>query len=159
MPVKQVARGVAIGVFVGFLPIVPFHTITALALAFIFRASKLAAALCTFFVNPLTMIPFYAMLYSVGKIFMPGSHTVFMPEELGIKAIVKVGLEQGWDFLHVMILGGLLLGTPFALLSYFTSYKLLKRYRKKKAERFAERHIDAPSAYSVCNENTKDVMK
>lgn len=146
LPVEQVARGVAIGVFVGCLPIVPFHTVTALMLAFIFRASKLASVLCTFFVNPLTMIPFYAMLYNVGKFFMPGSHAAFMPDKLGIKDIVKVGLGQGWDFLHIMIIGGLALGAPLALLAYFASCHLIRRYRENKAGLSGTRQESAPES-------------
>ncbi|HCO12075.1 MAG TPA: DUF2062 domain-containing protein, partial [Desulfonauticus sp.] len=41
----KVALGLALGVFVGFLPIVPFQIVTAVSLAFLVKGNKLAAAL------------------------------------------------------------------------------------------------------------------
>ena len=38
-----IALGLAIGVFVGFTPTIPFHTVLAVALAFLFKGSKAAA--------------------------------------------------------------------------------------------------------------------
>ena len=49
------ARGVAVGIFIGITPTIPFHTILALIFAYVLRGSKIAALLATFLVsNPLT---------------------------------------------------------------------------------------------------------
>ena len=53
-----VALGMAIGVFISVTPTIPFHTVIALALAFILRGSKAAAAIGVWFSNPVT-IPFF----------------------------------------------------------------------------------------------------
>lgn len=91
---------------------------------------------------------------------MPGSHAVFTPDDLGIKAIIKVGLEQGWGLLHVMILGGFVLGIPFAILAYFASHALIKRYRDKRNARSTARCEDhSPASCAGCNEKSKDVNK
>ena len=55
-----VALGMAIGVFVGVTPTIPFHTALALGLSFIFRGSKAAAAIGVWFSNPIT-IPFFLL--------------------------------------------------------------------------------------------------
>jgi uncharacterized protein (DUF2062 family) len=61
----ELARGVAIGIFVGITPTIPFHTILALILAMILRGSKIAALLATVLVsNPLT---FVSQKYYLGK--------------------------------------------------------------------------------------------
>lgn len=54
-----IAVGIAIGVFIGITPTMPFHTVIAIALAFIFRGSKAAAALGVWFCNPVTAPFFY----------------------------------------------------------------------------------------------------
>ena len=51
------ARGVAVGTFVGITPTIPFHTVLALFLAFILRGSKIAALLTSVLIsNPLTFL-------------------------------------------------------------------------------------------------------
>ena len=50
-----VAMGMAIGIFVACTPTIPFHTVIAIFLAFLFRGSKVAAAIGVWFSNPLTM--------------------------------------------------------------------------------------------------------
>ena len=69
-----VARGMAVGVFVGCLPVIPFQTVIALALAVVLRCNKLAAALGTWVSNPLNVPFFYYGLYKVGIFFIPQCH-------------------------------------------------------------------------------------
>ena len=59
-----VATGMAIGVFVGITPTIPLHTVLALALAFLFRVSKVAAALGVWCSNHVTIPFFYYWSYS-----------------------------------------------------------------------------------------------
>ena len=46
---QYLSRGMAIGIFVGFTPTIPFHTILAVMLAIFFRGSKSAAAIPAYF--------------------------------------------------------------------------------------------------------------
>lgn len=63
---RSVPRGVAIGLFVAV--IIPFmHTIIAILLAIPARANVAVAAVCTLFVNPLTIPPLYYAAYRIGS--------------------------------------------------------------------------------------------
>ena len=48
---SSLARGVAVGTFIGITPTIPFHTVMTLALAFLLRGSKVAALLATVIVS------------------------------------------------------------------------------------------------------------
>ncbi|MFS8808493.1 DUF2062 domain-containing protein, partial [Synechococcus sp. R6-10] len=62
---KEIARGLAVGVFAGCFPIFGFQTLAALVLAVPFRGNKLAAAAGTWVSNPFTYVPIYAFNYQV----------------------------------------------------------------------------------------------
>ena len=102
----NIALGVALGIFVGFLPIIPFQTVVVLTLAFIFRGNKVAAAICTVISNPFNVIPFYTMLYLVGRVFLPLEVPAFDPKHLEMRELIATG----WDFFAIMCVGGVVLG-------------------------------------------------
>ena len=62
----KLARGLALGVFIGFLPIIGFQVITAVTIALFTRANKVAAAVGTHVTNPWTTIPILILDYYVG---------------------------------------------------------------------------------------------
>ena len=127
----SIALGMAVGVFVGFLPIIPFQTIGAVALAFLVRANKITAALGTWVSNPVNMIPFYSMLFFVGQLVLPFSEVSFVinAEQLELEKM----LEHGWQVVLVMIVGGVILGIPSALIAYVITLRAVLAYRRRRA--------------------------
>uniref|UniRef100_B8DKN0 DUF2062 domain-containing protein n=1 Tax=Nitratidesulfovibrio vulgaris (strain DSM 19637 / Miyazaki F) TaxID=883 RepID=B8DKN0_NITV9 len=123
----SLAMGLAVGVFVGFLPIIPFQTVVSLALAFVLRGNPVGAAIGTFVSNPLNVIPFYAMLYWVGGLLW---HTTvaFDPSHLDMTHMLELGL----DFFLVMCLGGVVLGIPAALATYVLTFRGVNAYRQRR---------------------------
>jgi len=71
-----VALGMAIGVFISATPTMPFHTVIAIALAFVLRGSKPAAAIGVWFCNPVTIPFLYFWSYKVGM-FVIGNSVPF----------------------------------------------------------------------------------
>lgn len=131
----NIALGVAWGIFVGFLPIIPFQTVVVLTLAFVFGGNKVAAAICTVISNPFNVIPFYYMLYLVGRVFLPLEVPDFDPGRLEMKELIATG----WDFFAIMCVGGVVLGVPSFFLSYFATRKGIMAYRERKALRLLHR--------------------
>ena len=64
----KTARGLAVGVFIGFLPIIGFQVITAVTIALFTRANKVAAAVGTHVTNPWTTIPILILDYYLSLI-------------------------------------------------------------------------------------------
>ncbi|MGE4293769.1 MAG: DUF2062 domain-containing protein [Desulfovibrio sp.] len=128
---QNIALGLALGVFVGALPIIPFQTITVVVLAFLLRTNKFSAWLATCYSNVFTMVPFYSFLFVIGKLVMPFEGVTFDPKHLSMKELIATG----WDAFLVMSAGGLVFGIVAALLTYFVSLQAVRRYRKLRHER------------------------
>jgi uncharacterized protein (TIGR03546 family) len=132
----EIAMGMALGIFIGFMPIIPAQTVTVLILALIFRASKLAAAVATWISNPFNMPLFYSMLYFVGRKVFPFLNAPF-PE--GQEFSITVLFETGWNLFVIMLMGGFVLGIPSSIVTYFVSRKIVAAYQRRKALRMRKK--------------------
>jgi uncharacterized protein (DUF2062 family) len=126
-----VAMGMAIGVFIGITPTIPFHTVLAVALAFILRGSKAAAALGVWFSNPVTAPFFYWGSYKVGMYFLGNP----VPFDIKYESVLEL-LDLGMDVTIAMIAGGVILGILPGIASYFITRKIITsiRLRRKSKE-------------------------
>jgi len=120
-----VALGMAIGVFVAATPSMPFQTAIAVALAFILRASKAAAAIGVWISNPITFPFFYLASYRVGTLLF------------GISATYKFGgepvdvLKLGADVAIAAVTGGIIIGLCLALTTYLITRKIYIKIRSR----------------------------
>lgn len=122
-----IAMGMAIGVFVGITPTMPFHTVIAVALAFILRGSKAAAAIGVWFCNPLTAPFFYLGSYKVGM-FIFGNSAPFDIKYESILELIKLGM----DVTMAMIAGGIILGILPGIVAYFITRKIIATIRSRR---------------------------
>ena len=138
------ARGVAIGIFIGITPTIPLHTALVLFFALVFRASKIAALLASIMVsNPLTLFLQYYLSWRVGNWLTPHDLSwdrisqvisIFTFEatfQETLKAVMSLGVET----ITVMVLGGCLLALPLSVAGYFASLRFFTVLRKKRAKR------------------------
>ena len=125
-----VAMGMAIGVFIGITPTMPFHTVLAVALAFILRGSKVAAALGVWFCNPITAPIFYWGSYKAGM-YLLGNHAPF---DVKFESILEL-LDLGMDVTIAMIAGGVILGILPGIASYFITRKIITTLRLRRASK------------------------
>jgi uncharacterized protein (DUF2062 family) len=121
-----IAMGMAIGVFIGMTPTIPFHTVIAIALAIILKGSKAAAAIGVWISNPVT-IPF--LYYSA---FKTGTLLLNKPVPFNIKfESIHELLSLGFDVTAAMVAGGALLGILPAVFTYVITYRFFVVLRKK----------------------------
>jgi len=120
------ALGMAFGIFLGLMPIVPFQMASALALALLFKASKIMAAAGTWISNPLTIYPIYKYCYQIGSFMLSFDHStkLFEPIAKALDAgeplkVVKIILSGGGQVVSAFLLGGMVLGIICAVPSYF----------------------------------------
>ena len=66
---RSVAKAFSIGLFITFIPL-PGHTLLAALSAILFRANLPLSIALSWFVNPLTIIPFFGLAYSIGAYLM-----------------------------------------------------------------------------------------
>ena len=141
---SELARGVAVGTFIGITPTIPFHTVLSIIFASLLRGSKIAAILATFAVsNPLTFFPQYYFSWKIGTWFTPGKHSWNEVSEL-IEAIVHGGnfvetmaalAHIGINSIIILVGGGIILALPFTLFFYFGSYLLFISIREKRLKK------------------------
>jgi len=140
---EALALGMALGVFSGLMPVVPFQTALALFLAIILGGSKITAALGTWVSNPLNWYFVYALDYRVGAAILglPERHrgvsSVLDALEQGVEgmALVKTVLGTGGSIVAAFVLGGLILGLLLASLSYpafLMLFRGIRRWRERR---------------------------
>ncbi len=142
-----IARGLAIGTFIGITPTIPLHTILTIFLCSIFRGNMLAAIIANWIVsNPLTIPIEYYLSWRIGTIIT--SRSVSWDE-------VQIMLTQieSTDFLHgvqlifnkfleviyCLVIGGVVLALPIGFLCYFIAVYFYFYRQKKRQEEFLER--------------------
>ena len=130
---KKLAWGMALGVFIGMTPTMPFHTLLALSLPPLLGISPVAAYLGIWVMNPVTVAPIYVAAYKVGKFLLYRTGCLGFPENYDYASLLKV-LWQGGLALQV---GGLVIALPPAILSYFLTLWAVQRYRQRKAQKAA----------------------
>lgn len=143
----SLARGVALGLFIGFLIPMGLQIMVVLPLAFLLKAAKIPAVAFTFVTNHVTVLFIYPVQCWIG------SHLMFHPIRLeslwrqfdGIihapdmqtvcTEILRLGLQLGGAF----FLGGALFGVIAAVIGYVCTYHAAVRFRAKLAARRAAR--------------------
>jgi len=136
-----IAGGIAIGVFVGFTPLLGFKTLLAIVIAWLLRCSKISAAVGVTFHDILWIIWPLILRWQFVIGYWVWSHPHHGPPPL--MRIRHVSLEQFLDwhaFAHLiwpLFIGSIIMGIPIALVSYFVSFGIITRYQAKAKEKAA----------------------
>lgn len=127
---RSIASGVAFGVAAAMTPFYGLHTVVAIAVAWVFGANMLAAALGTFANNPWTAPPLWFGTYYLGNWMLrgdPSSDPDFVTmfkhmTEAAFTRDMELFAESIWPVLQPMIVGSV----PFALVIGFGTYLILE---------------------------------
>ncbi len=128
---RKLAWGMALGVFIGITPTIPFHLVAALSLAALFRVSPITAIIGIQVGNPLTIPALYLGAYKVGQFLLHRGQALRFPDSCDYQAWLQV-LCLGGAALQV---GGVIIAIPPAVASYFLTLWIINRYRRLKAQR------------------------
>ncbi|ADH85323.1 DUF2062 domain-containing protein [Desulfurivibrio alkaliphilus] len=143
----SLARGVAVGVGVGIIPIVPLQTLIILILAPLLRGNSIAGILAGLLIsNPFTLLPQYYLAWKVGKLIYPVEVSWSRVQETlefafagGNSATFGDRLAAfghlGYEAIAILILGGLILAIPLVLLAYPLSLRLFLTINRKRREK------------------------
>ncbi len=126
-PPRKIALGMAIGVFVGVTPTIPFHTAIILVLIFISRQNLTAALLGAWITNPVTIPFFYLAEYKLGAVLLGLNEYDIVLSCYSLEEILKAG----WDIFYPLQIGGLVLAPFFAVPAYFITHKAVIASRKR----------------------------
>jgi len=137
------AKGFAFGVFMGILPLIPIQTILIIPLSITFRVSTIAAVIAgTLISNPLTFMPQYYITWKLGNAVLPGRIS-WEDLEVLLLTIQQEGLIDGLaSFSHlgiktitVLLTGGVIIGLPAGIISYFFVLNFFRTLRNRRLRR------------------------
>ncbi|MBK9313624.1 MAG: DUF2062 domain-containing protein [Acidobacteria bacterium] len=132
-PPERVALSFAIGVFLGFSPLVGLQTLLAAIVAFIWKFNKPAIFTGSCISNPWTMGPIIAAAWAVGRLLI-GSPPIDLPG-VSLSALGSADfwrqLAGQWRQLVPFAVGSMLMSVAGALISYPLMLFALRSYRRK----------------------------
>ena len=124
-----IAMGLSIGVFGGIVPVLGLQTLLIILLLWITRRPNYAAAMfSSFIMNQFTILPILYIDYKVGIIFIQPKHMLdFMSikQLIADKDIIQL-LYVGKGIFYPLLLGGILCGLLFSVLTYGISFYILR---------------------------------
>jgi len=124
-----IAAGVAAGVFASFTPFLGLHFIIAFAIAYIIAGNFLAAAMGTFWGNPISFPFIWASTYQLGSFILAretSTNNTDKIEHLADTDIMQVGISGLFDkifglwepVIEPMVVGSVPLGITFGIIAY-----------------------------------------
>lgn len=125
---KEIAFGVAVGVFIGCSPFYGFHTLLAILVAFVMRKpNRLAILAGTQISLPFIAPLIYWVEYKIGKALLNSDR--LMPEIWQDKLSEVNNLELG---LLSVLVGSIFFGIVCAIASYYITVYAAKRFKEKR---------------------------
>ena len=124
---RYIAMGLAVGIFVSITPIIPLQTLVAVALAYVLRGSKSAAALGTWLSNPLTIPLVYYANYKLGCLLLGCQTTLDRISFDSFSQLMDLGIEVTW----AMIVGGVVIGAVLGVATYFITWHVFTSMRRR----------------------------
>ncbi len=135
---RKISMGMAIGVFVGVTPTIPFHTALIVVLTLPLRQNLTAALLGAWINNPFTLPIFYLVEYELGRYLLGWEQFQVVFSDLSVRGILQVG----WEIFYPMLIGGLILAPFFAIPAYFITYRAITALRRDKRDAECQRVIE-----------------
>ena len=137
---REIALGFALGIFIGITPTMGFQTPIAIFLAAMLKWSKLSAGIGVWITNPLTAPFIYGLTYLIGANLIGLESAFSIPHDL-TWATVKDMVQKAPKMFGALTVGGIVVGLPLAVLSYYFSFAVLEKYQMNMKEKLARQKI------------------
>lgn len=124
---KYIAKGFALGSFIGMMPIPGFQMLVSFTIASFIKVHKTASIIGVFNTNIATGLFIFAFNYWLGKTLLGLSPNFNFPDKISLSFINTI-ISAGSDVFISMMAGGVLTG----ILSWFVSYHLVIYILNKK---------------------------
>lgn len=131
---EEIAKGVALGIFIGMTPTMGLQMPIALVFAYLLKENRLAAVLGVWITNPATAPFIYGLEYELGRRLL-GMDYVGFPQELTMESVMKTG----WEVVAPLWLGGILAGLLLAPIAYWLTLRLIPVFKTWRPRRWPRR--------------------
>lgn len=122
--------GMAVGVFIGVTPTIPFHTALIILFGLLWRHNLTAAYLGSWLIsNPLTIPILYFSQYELGIYLLGMTQSQPVLTDYSFQNIISLG----WQIILPLLTGGIVTAPFFAIPAYFITYRTVLALRNKSA--------------------------
>ncbi|MGD8522910.1 MAG: DUF2062 domain-containing protein [Desulfobacterales bacterium] len=133
---REIALGFALGIFIGMTPTMGIQMPIAVFFAAVLKWSKISAAFGVWITNPFTSPFIYGITYIVGVKLLGLKVTMTLPDNFSW-SIVQEMLKNAPMIFGALTVGGILIGLPLAVLSYYLSFAAVNKYQQSIKEKVA----------------------
>ena len=142
-PPHRLALGIAIGIFVTFLPLIGIQMVVSFSLAWLCRANKVVGVPLVWISNPLTMVPIYYPCYALGCRLLnsstdewqqvyPNFIALFDEPAASWAEIFSFCWQHLLGFVTPLFLGSFIVATVLGITSYYVSLLAIRAYRLRR---------------------------
>jgi uncharacterized protein (DUF2062 family) len=155
------ARGIAIGTFIGLTPTIPFHTVLIIFFCAVGRGHLVAGLIVSILVsNPLTIPLQYYISWKVGTILTGSSfsweqvkYLMGIARDVNIFEAVNLIYVDSFRLMVSILLGGIVFSLPFAITAYFSALRLYIRYQSKRMNCHIKTKVNDPESSKEISHN------
>ncbi|MCK9195838.1 MAG: DUF2062 domain-containing protein [Syntrophales bacterium] len=124
----NIAMGMAIGVFIGVTPTIPFHTAMIIAVGILFKQNITAGYLGSWLIsNPVTIPVLYFCQYELGSIILGLQKSAWAMNDYSLEGVMNLG----WHILFPLLIGGIITAPFFAVPAYFLARRFVVVLRER----------------------------
>jgi len=132
----EVAKGFALGIFIGMTPTFGFQMALAIFFAFLLRENKLAAVLGVWITNPVTAPFIYAAEYEFGRRLLQ-----LEPLTFKIDFTFDALMALSWEILVPLLVGSLVFGLLSTAISYAVVLRMIPSLKTLRVPRWPRRRL------------------
>lgn len=128
-----IAKGFALGSFIGMIPIPGFQIFVAFGISKFLKVNSKAACIAVFNTNLFTGAFIFAFNYWLGKTILGISSSFEMPKTINMQFVSTI-LEAGIDVYISLVVGGIITGILFSTASYYILKQFIENRQLKAKE-------------------------
>lgn len=134
----EIAKGFALGAFIGMSPTLGIQMILAVFFAALLKWNKISASIGVWISNALTVPFIYTATYIIGARFLRMKNDLSFPRHMSVEVVIDL-LQKAPKMLLAMAVGGVIIGIPIALIVYFITYRISLFYQNQLKEKIKRR--------------------
>ncbi|SMC80317.1 DUF2062 domain-containing protein [Moheibacter sediminis] len=123
-----IAKGFALGSFIGMLPIPGFHILSSLTLGALLKLNKKSVFLGVIKTNLFTAGFIFSFNYWIGKSFLGTQPKFVIPNEISFD-FLRIVFASGIEAFQSLLVGGIIMGIISAVVNYYIVFYWIKNYR------------------------------
>lgn len=127
---RIIAKGFALGSFVGMMPVPGFQMFISATLAILLRWNKTAAIVGVFNTNLVTGTFIFAFNYWLGRKILGIESSFKIPDHINVR-FIKIIINAGSEVFQSLLVGGLINGIISFILGYYLLLMILLKKQKR----------------------------